>query len=322
MKLLIVRNDKLGDFITTLPAIYLIKQYDPTIHITVLVSALTSELAQNIAFIDDVIVDNAQPLQSLAMEIRIAAFDASITMFSNTRVALAQYIGNIAIRIAPATKLAQIFYNQRIVQRRSRVEKSEYAYNIDLARALFPDLRTEIPTPLLQLDSQQHKAFMHRMRTQVDFSNRIVLFHPGSGGSTEANLSLSQYIELADVINAQNGFEAIFTFGPDEEALLTTFKALRSDMKSYQSKEGLVAFAHFISHAFLFVSTSTGPYHLAAALGVRSMTFFGASKFASVARWQAVSDEALQHPFMLAHTPEEFDTIKAQLHTLCTGSSS
>lgn len=315
MKLLIVRNDKLGDFITTLPAIYLIKQYDRSIHITVLVASLNSELAQNISFIDDVIVDSNQPLQSLAMEIRIAAFDASITMFSNTRVALAQFLAGITERIAPATKLAQIFYTKRVTQRRSRVEKPEYAYNIDLAKTLFAAMPTAVPTPLLDLDAKQHSAFMNRMRSHYELSRRLVLFHPGSGGSTEANLSLEAYIALASAIKPLPNLEIIFTFGPDEVELLTRFLALCDDFKFYQSKEGLVAFSHFISQAHLFVSTSTGPYHLAAALGVRTLTFFGASKFASVKRWQAVSPAERQHPFMLDGTPKQFKEIEQTLIT-------
>ena len=130
MNILVVRNDKLGDFITALPTLYVLKHYNANNRIIALVAPLNRKLAQSCDFIDEVIVDEGKDILELAFEIKKANIDASITLFSNTRVALAQWIARIPIRIAPATKIAQIFYNRRIKQRRSRVEMAEFEYNL------------------------------------------------------------------------------------------------------------------------------------------------------------------------------------------------
>ena len=51
--------------------------------------------------------------------IKAAAFDASICLFSNSRNAMLVWKAHIPYRLAPATKLAQVLYNQRLIQRRS-----------------------------------------------------------------------------------------------------------------------------------------------------------------------------------------------------------
>jgi ADP-heptose:LPS heptosyltransferase len=97
-------------------------------------------------------------------------------------------------------------------------------------------------------------------------------------------------------------------------------KAAGLDIIFYSSHNGLVDFAKLLSSFKLFVSTSTGTYHLAALVGVRTMTFFADSLFASVKRWKAVSDESLQHPYMLSQDgtkrKEQFYKIKKDLLNL------
>jgi ADP-heptose:LPS heptosyltransferase len=86
-----------------------------------------------------------------------------------------------------------------------------------------------------------------------------------------------------------------------------------ADVILYQSLDGLVEFAKLLSHFKLFVSTSTGTYHLAALVGCETMTFFGDSLFASVKRWKAVSLESLQHAYMLPQDTKKRAVIFEQV---------
>jgi ADP-heptose:LPS heptosyltransferase len=54
-------------------------------------------------------------------------------------VAYKLWKGGIKKRYAPSTKLAQVFYNKKIKQRRSESIKSEYEYNNDLANFFLKD---------------------------------------------------------------------------------------------------------------------------------------------------------------------------------------
>ena len=319
MTILAVRTDKLGDFITALPAFYALKHHAPENRIVACVAPLNRELAEACPFIDAVVVDEGEGVLAFAAKLRRVGADVSVTFFSSTRVALAQCLARIPRRIAPATKLAQLLYTDRIVQRRSRVEMAEFEYNLQLAEALFPKLNTAYPQPLLRFPKEEVDALYRAFCAEYGVGRAVVAFHPGFGGSSEANWTLDEYLELVGTLQPRTDIQAVMTFGPGETALREEAerKAGGMDLVFYTSQDGLVAFAKLLASFRLFVSTSTGTYHLAAAVGTPTMTFFGDSLFASVKRWKAVSTPDKQHPYMLSPDPvrrkEQFEAVKSDL---------
>jgi len=315
MNILVVRNDKLGDFITALPTLYVLKRYNPANRIVALVAPLNAKLAQSCDFIDEVIVDSSEDILELAFKIKEAKIDASITLFSNTRVALAQWIARIPLRIAPATKIAQIFYNRRITQRRSEVKMAEFEYNLELTKALFSDISLNFPKPLLAYEGAS-KAYESFCR-EYGITKPIVAFHPGFGGSSDANWTLAEYIELVHIAESYETVDIVMTFGPDEEKLYEEAKALlgESRVKLYRSRGSVVDFAKILSSFKLFISTSTGTYHLASAVGCETFTFFADTLFASASRWKSIGEK--QHHFMIPLEPEGrsemFESVKREL---------
>ena len=297
MNILVVRNDKLGDFITALPTMYVLKQYNPKNRIIACVAPLNKTLAESMPFIDEVIVDDVESSFALAKKLKKANIDASITLFSNTKVALAQFLAGIKIRIAPATKIAQIFYNKRVKQRRSRVEMAEFEYNLELTKALFKDIDLSFPSPLVEINqdkkSDMYNTFIQKYDIKKD--KEIIAFHPGFGGSSDANWTIQEYIEMAKVILGNAKYQVVFTFGPGEDNLYEIVKkASLKDVVLYKSEGSIMDFATLISSFKLFISTSTGTYHLAAMVGTPTMTFFADSVFASSKRWKSISDEKNQ----------------------------
>jgi len=319
MNILVVRNDKLGDFITALPTMYVLKQHNPQNKIIACVSPLTASLAKSMPFIDEVIVDDVDSSYALAKKLRKANIDVSITLFSNTKVAMAQFLAGIKIRIAPATKIAQIFYNRRVKQRRSRVEMAEFEYNLQLTKALFPDINLDFPSPLVPIqDDSQYNDFLEKF--SIDKSKKVIAFHPGFGGSSDANWTVQEYMELAKEVLDKEEYQVVFTFGPGEENLYEEVKkASLKNVILYKSEGSLMDFASLISHFKLFISTSTGTYHLAAMVGTPTMTFFADTLFASSKRWKSISDEKIQINRMIpldAQKRVEFlNSIKSEIRS-------
>ena len=322
MNILVVRTDKLGDFITALPTLYVLKQYNPENKIIACVSPLNKQLALACPFIDDVIVDDGKSIWPLVSKLRDAKIDASITLFSNTRVAMAQFLAGITTRIAPATKLAQIFYTKRIKQRRSRVEMAEFEYNLQLAKVLFPDIDLSFSKPLCDFSKDELDASYQKFCDMYAVTKPVIAFHPGFGGSSDANWTLQEYIELVRIASDNPDLQAVMTFGPGEEDLYAQSIELCEglDVVFYKSTEGIVEFTKLLASFRLFVSTSTGTYHLAALVNTPTMTFFGDSLFASSRRWKSVSDEMLQMnrmiPLDLTERAAFFEKTKAELRFL------
>ncbi|OXX30538.1 glycosyltransferase family 9 protein [Vibrio sp. V08_P9A1T1] len=301
-KLLVIRNDKIGDFMLAWPSFAMLKASLPDCHITALVPSYTVALAELCPWIDTVMVDptenasSAQKKQCI-QSIKQQHFDASINFFSTTYNALLVWKSRIPYRLAPATKFAQIFYNKRIKQKRSQSAKPEYEYNLDLVRAFLHDIGKELvepSAPYLQFDQAMLAEQKSKLAAQLhlDISKPWVFVHAGSGGSAN-NLSLEQYTQLVMGIDGKQ--EIILTAGPGEEVKAAQLKALIEEKGGraalYDKNEGLVDFSRSIACADIFIAGSTGPLHIAAAIDVPTVGFFPAKRSATPLRWRPLNSQ-------------------------------
>ena len=309
MKILVIRNDKLGDFMLAWPAISLLKKQYPGSEITALVPAYTRPVAELCQWIDKIIVDDGSSATGLARIIRAGQYDASISLFSELRSAAALWLAGVPERFGPATKIAQIFLNRRLRQKRSLSRKPEYEYNVDLSR-FFIRRNNEVPP---ELDPPPYLAFnpadVAKQRQQyiaehdVPPKASLIFIHPRSGGSA-INLSLEQFGALGK--NLAHSFDAHFviTAGPDELESATSLASLMQDLSCsvYHSTSGLARFAQFISISDLFISGSTGPLHIAGALNVPTAAFYPARRSATSLRWQTLNEPGRR----IAFSPETY----------------
>ena len=314
-RLLVVRNDKLGDFMLAWPAFAIIKHYWPEVQLSVLVPRYTLPAAELCPWIDGIVVDERESARELAQKLREHEFDAMLTLFSSGRVALAGWLARIPYRLAPATKLAQLLYNHRIIQRRSRSQKPEYAYNIDMSYRMLADLGrangsqltvetdgdwlpSEVKRPLLCLDKETGALKTSFCDVHgLDMNARLVFIHPGSGGSAN-NLAPVQYAKLANAIRSE-GVAFVISAGPGEEGIAHEVASMISAPHTlYPSSSGIAQFARTLQLADLFISGSTGPMHLAAALDRPTATFFPRHRSATPLRWQPLNQPGKRLAFV------------------------
>lgn len=303
MRILVIRNDKLGDFMLAWPALALLRKNLPKAHIAVLVPSYTEALAKVCTYIDEVVVDprlkgELKNGRALAKLIKPKKFDVVITLFSRFDTGYAVWSAGIPERYAPATKLAQVFYNRRIAQRRSRSEKPEYEYNLDLAQAFLASQGVLKPKPaespylaFKPADAKKVKLkFLKKHR--IPATKQLVFVHAGHGGSA-SNLSILQYAELVKFLATSKKRHFVLTAGPGEEGHAHRLSRMLEKIPHavYISDEGLAAFAKHLQLAEVFISGSTGPLHLAAALGVPTAAFYPRRRSSTALRWQTVNPE-------------------------------
>ncbi|MGO3158193.1 MAG: glycosyltransferase family 9 protein [Halomonas sp.] len=298
-KLLVVRNDKIGDFMLAWPALACLKKASPALHVTVLVPSYTAPLAKVCPWVDDVIVDpgskaNKAAQQALLHHMKQAKFDALLTLFSTPRIGWLGVRAGIPLRVAPATKWGQVFYNVRVRQRRSLSAKPEYQYNIDLACELLAHLSLKLPTlpspPFWPLsDAQYHTQRQTLIRESSEY---VVVVHPGSGGSA-VNLLISQYATLITQINQQClnlPLRWLISAGPSEQPEAQTLIDQLADngitADHFPATTGLDAFALQLGGADMLIAGSTGPLHIAGCLNLATAGFYPAKRSATPLRWE------------------------------------
>lgn len=300
-RILVIRNDKLGDFMLAWPALAMLRAGLPSARIAVLVPAYTAPLAAVCPSINEVILDPREPGdwrngRALARLLRNKEFDAVISLFSRFDTGLCVWSAGIPYRLAPATKLAQVFYNHRVKQRRSASVKPEYEYNLDLVQIfLCAHGMRETPMPLppyLHFDDAAVRTLEQQFRRAhgVPASHRLLFLHAGHGGSAN-NLSLEQYAELARYLGAGEERYLVLTAGPGERERVESLAARLTGVQHcvYAPQTGLVEFAQHLQFCDLFVSGSTGPLHLAAALNCRTAAFYPNRRSSTALRWQTMN---------------------------------
>jgi len=313
MNLLVVRNDKLGDLLVTLPAIACIKKNLPHSLITLLVPGYTSDISHFCPYIDHVLIDpgrknGLRATLQLSRSLKLQKFDSVVTFFSTGHTGLAVWLARIPYRLAPATKVAQLAYNHRLTQRRSLSIKPEYEYNLDLAKQFLVDMGMDsieppIP-PYLFVDQNTRRetrsAFLakHWLPDTV----KLVFVHAGSGGSSN-NLSLEQYSRLIQLLDISGPYHIVLSAGPGELDYISKLSRLLGDLPHtiYESSEGLSRFIDHVSLAHVFIGGSTGPLHIAGALDVPTAAFYVRLRTSSALRWQTVNSPEKR----LAFSPEE-----------------
>ena len=289
MNILITRHDKIGDFVTSLPLYYVIKKANPHAKVFALVSKININLAKQIDFIDEVILYDKDNFWLTLRSIRAVNINVSISAYIDTQIGWMLFLSGIKTRIAPATKLAQLFFNKTLKQRRSLVEKTEVEYNLDLAKLLDGNINLSYQAPLLKLDNNQKFRDNNQLANQ-----KIVILHPGYGGSSDGNLTLEDYLKLAKAIRNLPNIQVVWVFGPDDLDAKDKIKTLISDTDIIYHPPTLLDYCFLIRDSELLVSTSTGPMHLAGMLNIQTISFFGNNLFASPQRWATVSEDSKQ----------------------------
>jgi ADP-heptose:LPS heptosyltransferase len=301
-KILVIRNDKLGDFMLAWPVFSLLKQQYPDCKLTALVPEYTAPMAEQCEWIDEILIDNRKPsfikdVVNLSSNIRKHRFDASISLFSEARTSAALWLAGVKTRVGPATKVAQIFLNKALKQRRSRSSMPEYQYNLDLARHYIKlngdDASIQPSPPYLRFDDEQIERLKNDFYKLNDITDntKMVIIHPGTGGSA-INLSLEQYAALAKYIAAKSRVFFVITAGPGELDKAESLSELMQDINHtvHQSTGSIIEFCRFINTCDLFISGSTGPLHIAGALNINTAAFYPARKSATSLRWETLNE--------------------------------
>lgn len=318
LRLLAIRNDRLGDFMLAWPALQTLYRNVPEGELTVLARAYTAPLAPLCRGVNAVICDPARPgawanARVLARLTSAGSFDASISFFSRFDTALALALAGIPVRVAPATKLAQLLYTHRLRQRRSRSDRPEYVYNLELAEYLLRLLGIAAPVragpPYLEFPAEETQArrAVLRERLGLPADKPWAFLHPGHGGSAIAPRP-DFFARIARAIHA-SGASVVISAGPaDAEPVAALAHELDGmPFVIYRSDAGLVEYARTLACADLFVAGSTGPLHIAGALNRPTVAFYPRRRSASAVRWETLNESSRRLAYMPPSAAAEGD---------------
>ncbi len=288
-RILISRTDRAGDLLLTMPVFRELRRAYPDAHLVAHVRSYTAPLAGMVKEIDEIIIDDALAAgmfsTELAESFRRLTFDCCIMVHPAVRAIIAAWRAGIPRRIGRASNIFQLFLNDRRVQKRSKNDKHEYQYNLDLLQNFVStiDYSPWRFTPPAELTDRGQKYL-----AAVGLLNlRPVIVHPGHGGSAH-NIGTDMYAKIVSDLLSHK-IPVLVSLGPGEQKLKQAFPQPRAGNLAFaDSIPDLAELAGVFSACSAFCGGSTGPLHLAAALGLPCAAFFPPVAAMTPKRWGPV----------------------------------
>lgn len=309
VRILVVRPDRIGDVVLSTPVFEVLKRHYPRSHLTVMVRDGVAPLIHGLPFVDEVMIYDPEGKHrgvggffNLIGELREKGFRIAVVLHSQWKIAAALFGAGVRYRVGPLSKLHSfLFYNRGIRQRRSLVEMHETDYNLQLLRKLgirVGSRNVSVKVHLTEEAKVEARAWL-KEKGWVETAP-LVTVHPGMGGSA-LNWPENHYAELITGLIKQS-YQVLVTAGPTEGALLERIRdglseAYRDKVLMYggSSAGSVQLLAGLLHHSDVVVAPSTGPLHIAVALGKPVVTFYPPVRVQSALRWgpyQANEDRA------------------------------
>lgn len=283
--ILIVRTDRIGDVILTLPLAGIIKKKYPEAKITFLIKEYTSQLTKANPLIDNIIVFDNYDFKTLLKEIKKRKFDTAITVYPRFNVAFLLFLAGIKLRLGTGYRLYSIFFNKKTYDHRKTGERHELEYNVRLLKHIgieyIPE-RGKVDYNFTIAESDRKFVDALFETDKIDASKKIIIIHPGSKGSA-VDLPLEKFDQMIDVLLNNENIKLILTGNTEETEICN--QLTRSDVLNLAGKLTLMQLAALIDSSHIVLANSTGPIHIAAALNKNIVGFYPKIASMSPKRW-------------------------------------
>ncbi|MCX6149183.1 MAG: glycosyltransferase family 9 protein [Ignavibacteriales bacterium] len=295
--LLIVRTDRIGDVVLSLPMAGIVKKHFPKCKITFLTREYTKSLVINHPQIDNSfqLIENKNKilLWTNVKVIRKFKFDSCIIVYPSFTIALIIFLSGIRNRIGTGFRWYSFLFNIRSFEHRKYAERHELEYNLNLLRFFniveTPD-KKNINFNLPVSKKSELKVEQLLLQNEVKLNLSIIIFHPGSGGSA-VDLPFSKMKNLITRAAQELGVNIILT-GNEAEKKLCEDLSVNSKIKNLAGIFNLEELIALINKSEMLIANSTGPIHIAAALGKHVVGFYPKIKACSPERWGPYSEKS------------------------------
>ena len=293
---LIVRTDRIGDVVLTLPMVPALHAKYPGCKISMLLRSYTQELVDGFAGLESILKydDGKVPKRFTALlsELRKNRFDLVFVVHPTFRIALLMLLAGIPIRVGTGYRWYSFLFNRRVFEHRKTAEKHEAEYNISLLQAIgCEDLG--VPSITLSLSQAAMEVATHEVfRLGVVAGEKFVILHPGSGGSAR-DWSAQNFGDLARTLKKDGCTVVVTGSSLDQPLVEEVVKRSEGSAVASAGRLSLKELAAFIRSARLFVSNSTGPLHIAAAVGTPVIAFYPPIMECSSRRWGPLTEKKI-----------------------------
>ena len=288
-RFLLIRTDRVGDTILTLPAVTALRKKYPCAFISFLAQPYTVPLIEKYEGIDLLLTYEPegrhrgwQGILKLCNQLGNLNFDVVLMFYPRPELAFALRLARIPLRIGTGFRWYSFLMNKRIYEHRKDCIKHESEYNLSLLDSLLPEQANQ---PEYNFKKWSPESWWEEFSREMNCSEYAIV-HPGNGSSAP-NLNAEQYILIIRLLLENTSWTVLLTGISEEKKMVSELAdCFQEDrVKKVAGRFSLADLFSVIRNSSLLITSSTGPLHMANAAGTPLLGFFCPAKPHTPDRW-------------------------------------
>ncbi len=277
MKILLIRNDNLGDLICTTPAIEALRKKYPNAQIDIVVNSYNRMAIDKNPFVDNVWI-YTKPKHKKGIGAKLEALISKIKVFWNIKKE--KYDVSVVFRSSYSSSAEQFSNISKAKMRigvKDKKGRDKFTHHIKFKNNHEVEFCFDCLKPLnVEYNGEKTRFFIpEEMKKKYEDFKDIAVFHI----SARMKKNQMSFEKLKDILSKINKKIYITAEPKDFE----TARKLEKETKViFKKTDSFLDLGAFISRAKLFVTLEGGAMHLAPAIGVKTLALFGVS---DINRW-------------------------------------
>jgi ADP-heptose:LPS heptosyltransferase len=277
--ILVIDFGQLGDAVLSLPALRFIRERFPNAQITVMAGQPANQLIEFSRYADATIaVDrvalrdgprlrSTKQILQLVRDVRRRGFDFVIDLHSLYETNLLGFVSGAPIRLFGPRPRRSFNFLSNFKPSPPLEDPSKHAVDryLDVLTPLGTNGVSRVPVLNTSTEDDQLAAKYLKERGASDHARLVGMF-PGAGHPTR-RWPLSSFVALAEKLARKQGAQNIVFVGPEEESFTSEIHQKFSDSTIVANLGEISRLSSVLARLDVLVSSSTGPMHMAAAVG-------------------------------------------------------
>ena len=294
-RVIISRTDSIGDVVLTLPMAGLIKRKFPKTEILFLGQSYTRDVINSCIHVDTFVNWDdlrKQNDESAVRMIKALNSDAIFHVFPNPEVARLARKAGIPYRLGTTNRLYHWSTCNKLVRlsrRRSKLHEAQL--NLALISNITGEKHTDLDSIKTMYGFTTLAPLSKEFSSLLDTDKFKLILHPKSKGSAR-EWGMDNFIKLCKALSPHK--YRIFISGTSKEGELMKDSGIfeTEHVTNITGQMNLQQFMSFIGHCDGLVAASTGPLHLAAAMGKTAIGIYPPIRPMHPGRWAPIGVKA------------------------------
>lgn len=277
----IIRTDKLGDMILTLPMFKIIKEINPNFRTILICSNYTAPIVLNIPYIDKVYFIEEISIKEIQ---KIEKIDILFFPRADFKEAKEAFLASIKYRVGTAFRVYSFLFNVKVKDHRKVSEFHEAEYNARMISQITKEIyKLELVKPFIKHNTDTFRKIIN--------DRKLIIIHPGSNGSAK-DIPLEKWLIVIDKL-LQYDYLIAITGTKSEKVICDKLADYSDDILNYAGLFSLEETMSLINNSVALFANSTGILHIAAALDKFTVGFYPNSPHIGAARWRPYSNKSI-----------------------------